>query len=684
MYVLESKTDNAMGEYEFKGKLSPDTDRWAIDQTVLEYNGKLYAVWSGWDGMVNEEQRIYIAEMSDPCTISGKRVMLSKPEYNWELDGFPRINEGPQVLVSPDGVANIIFSASGSWTDNYCLGRLTLKKGGDPMKAEDWEKATEPVFQKNPPSTYSTGHACFTVSPDGTENYLVYHATKGSGQNWNGRGVRTQKFTWNEDGTPNFGKAIAYNGKVNQPSGTPVIPRDRYEAEDGILSGGAVICDTYNSSGGQKIANLTSENSGTTIQVQVEKAGDYRLYIGAATKSDKAGMEVKVNNGTASICKAIPFNASDADGICPDNWIGYELSVELHAGANTVYIGKTESLDGAELDYLDVELISEKIPPVVVDKSKLQSVYDVQKDKKQSDYQETGWAEFVQALKKAGELLGDKEATQDQVDAAKAVLETAASKLVKKVPVPEKVMVSQLRLNNTKLSMKKGSRVALAVSVLPVNASNKNVVWSSSNPKAAVVNSNGQITAVNGGTSVIKAIAADGSKCEVSCTVTVNYDVKYYLNGGKNAKQNPTSYDGTKTTLKVPERAKYAFKGWYQDRKFKTKVKDISGGGYTLYAKWEKVKVSKPAVKSLSGKKKAFTVKLKKKVSGAKGYQIAYTTDKKFKKGVKYVTTGKTTKSVAKLKSKKTYYVKVRAYKMDSRGKKVYGSYSALKTIKVK
>lgn len=126
-------------------------------------------------------------------------------------------------------------------------------------------------------------------------------------------------------------------------------------------------------------------------------------------------MEVKVNNGTASICKAIPFNASDADGICPDNWIGYELSVELHAGANTVYIGKTESLDGAELDYLDVELISEKIPPVVVDKSKLQSVYDVQKDKKQSDYQETGWAEFVQALKKAGELLGDKEATQDQV-----------------------------------------------------------------------------------------------------------------------------------------------------------------------------------------------------------------------------------------------------------------------------
>lgn len=270
------------------------------------------------------------------------------------------------------------------------------------------------------------------------------------------------------------------------------------------------------------------------------------------------------------------------------------------------------------------------------------------------------------------------------MDAAKTALETAASKLIKKVPVPEKVMVSQLRFNHTKLGMKKGSTAALTVSVLPVNASNKNVVWSSSNPKAAVVNSNGQVTAVSGGTAVIKAIAADGSKCEASCTVTVNYEVKYYLNGGKNAKQNLASYDGSKITLKAPQKARYAFKGWYKDRRFKTKVKYISSGDYTLYAKWEKVKVSKPAVKTLSAKKKAFTVKLKKKISGAKGYQIAYSTDKMFKKGVKYITTGKTTKSVTKLKSKKTYYVKVRAYKLDSRGKKVYGNYSASKVIKVR
>ena len=66
MYVLESKTDNAMGEYEFKGKLSPVTDRWAIDQTVLEDNEQLYAVWSGWDGMVDEEQRIILRRCQIP------------------------------------------------------------------------------------------------------------------------------------------------------------------------------------------------------------------------------------------------------------------------------------------------------------------------------------------------------------------------------------------------------------------------------------------------------------------------------------------------------------------------------------------------------------------------------------------------------------------------------------------
>ena len=41
------------------------------------------------------------------------------------------------------------------------------------------------------------------------------------------------------------------------------------------------------------------------------------------------------------------------------------------------------------------------------------------------------------------------------------------------------------------------------------------------------------------------------------------------------------------------------------------------------------------------------------------------------------------TKKITKLKKGKTYYIKVRAYKMDSQGNKVYGSYSKIKKIKI-
>lgn len=77
------------------------------------------------------------------------------------------------------------------------------------------------------------------------------------------------------------------------------------------------------------------------------------------------------------------------------------------------------------------------------------------------------------------------------------------------------------------------------------------------------------------------------------------------------------------------------------------------------------VKPKKTSIKKLSKGKKKFTVTWA-KVSGIKGYQIQYSSDKKFKKNNKSVTVTKqkTTKAtVKKLKSKKKYYVRVRTYK---------------------
>lgn len=98
-------------------------------------------------------------------------------------------------------------------------------------------------------------------------------------------------------------------------------------------------------------------------------------------------------------------------------------------------------------------------------------------------------------------------------------------------------------------------------------------------------------------------------------------------------------------------------------------------------------KITKPKkakIKKVKGYKKALEVRYA-KVSGASRYQIQVATDKKFKKNKKTVTAkkNKTKVKISKLKKKKKYYVRVRAYKSVS-GKKVYGAWSKIKTVKTK
>ena len=373
MYVLESKTSDALGEYVFKGEVKPTTERWAIDQTVLQHNGKLYAIWSGWEGLSNVAQNLYIAEMENPYTIKGERAQISRPEYNWETNEKPHVNEGPQILKSPNGVVNVIYSASGSWSDSYCLGRLILKQNGNPMNPDDWIKAQEPVFEQNRyVDTYSTGHASFVKSPDGSQDFIVYHATKNPGDGWDGRGVRVQKFTWNEDGTPNIGKAKDYNSRVNVPSGTPIIKRDKYEAEDGKLLKGAKVEETYNSSGGKKVTSIEEEGSGVEFNVETKKSGKYKLYIGAANyltneqMSNKNfneddvnfGLAVKVNNQEEVKKEVVNFFKRDnGKKYIGDNWMGYELEVNLKEGQNTIFVGKHSECTQTNLDYIELELL---------------------------------------------------------------------------------------------------------------------------------------------------------------------------------------------------------------------------------------------------------------------------------------------------------------------------------------
>jgi GH43 family beta-xylosidase len=223
IYVLENDgADPQSSNWVLKGKVNDPADKWAIDASVFDYNAQSYLIWSGWEGDVDGRQDIYIAKLSNPWTISGNRVMISTPTYTWEKNGAPpSVNEGPEVIKNKNGKIFLVYSASGCWTDDYSLGLLTLKDGGDPLNPADWSKSANPVFVKNPANgAFGPGHPGFFTSRDGKEDWIVYHANSFTGQGCaDNRNPRMQKFRWNVDGSPNFGEPVKINSPIKKPGG---------------------------------------------------------------------------------------------------------------------------------------------------------------------------------------------------------------------------------------------------------------------------------------------------------------------------------------------------------------------------------------------------------------------------------------------------------------------------------
>jgi GH43 family beta-xylosidase len=246
MYVLRSEGDDPVGPYVFVGKVAGMADRWAIDGTLYQSDaGELYFIWSGWpppppdtpDAPDNaggdREQNLYIAAMSDPVTVVGEGVLMSSPTLDWEVGSEPRVNEGPEILRRGEKV-HVIYSAGGSWTDDYCLGRLTLK-GDDPLAPGAWEKHGEAVFKKTG-EVFGPGHASFVRldGADGDEggrgDWIVYHAARFKGAGWD-RDIRLQRFGWDDEGDPDFGRPIGGGVLIDIPQAKEQASEKRQEIE---------------------------------------------------------------------------------------------------------------------------------------------------------------------------------------------------------------------------------------------------------------------------------------------------------------------------------------------------------------------------------------------------------------------------------------------------------------------
>lgn len=336
MYVLENASDNPFeGKFADKGKIAdPKADRWAIDGTMLTLKDKNYLVWSGWVADKNVRQELYIAPMQNPWTLAGPRVEISRPTHKWETVGEPTVNEGPQALVR-NGTVHLVYSASGSWTDDYCLGLLTLKKGGDPLDPKAWVKSPKPVFEKTK-SVFGPGHCSLTTSPDDKEDWIVYHAARHTKAGWE-RNVRMQPFEWDRDDTPKFGTPADANKLLRLPGGDP--KRTRLEAESG-----AKAVKTAGASGGEAVA--LAKGSEVELTFEAKAKGTYIVtvrYANDAAKKDSIAVGVSVN-GKVMKSAEVEYTAGD--------WSAAVLRVELKDGTNTVVL--TASKPGVVIDCVDL------------------------------------------------------------------------------------------------------------------------------------------------------------------------------------------------------------------------------------------------------------------------------------------------------------------------------------------
>ncbi len=214
MWVIEAEGTDPRGKYECRGQL--ETGGWAIDGTILTLdNARKYFVWSGWPGKKDGQQNLYIAPMSDPATISGERVLIASPQEKWERVAMP-ICEGPQVLRR-NGDLFIVYSASGSWTPDYCLGMLH-NNTRDLLNPANWRKHG-PVFQKTD-QVWGVGHCSFVKSLCETEDWIIYHSKTSEKHGWEDRDVHAKQFYWSSDGFPDFGEPLPRSLPVRPPSRT--------------------------------------------------------------------------------------------------------------------------------------------------------------------------------------------------------------------------------------------------------------------------------------------------------------------------------------------------------------------------------------------------------------------------------------------------------------------------------
>ncbi|WP_308991188.1 glycoside hydrolase family 43 protein [Mariniflexile litorale] len=208
MWVLSNSSADPMeGEWVEEGQIKTQKESFSLDATTFEHDEKRYLIWAQNVRGGEHGTALVLSEMKDPTTLTGVEVVITEPEFSWERMKY-NVNEGPAV-IKQNGKIFVTYSASAT-NENYCLGLLWIDENANLLDINNWHKSPAPVFYTNEDlKRYGPGHNSFTISEDGKNIIMIYHARdykgiKGHELSDPNRATRARVVKWTASGFPDF------------------------------------------------------------------------------------------------------------------------------------------------------------------------------------------------------------------------------------------------------------------------------------------------------------------------------------------------------------------------------------------------------------------------------------------------------------------------------------------------
>jgi GH43 family beta-xylosidase len=348
--VLKANSQDPMGSWTNLGRLThASIPGYDLDAQYFTQGGNLYLTFSGAATWANPTG-IYIMPMTSPFVPSGNAVRIAEPGKTWNGTSFVTnasfnwegtVLENPAVVINGTRV-NLAYSANAYDTNSYATGLMTYTTGSI-LSPGSWTKETSPVAAASA-TVFGPGGMMFTKSPNGTQDWAIYHAKSFSAAGAL-RQVLIQPVTLNGSNKLVVGTLQGTGVAQNRPSGevdTPLPSPTLYNAEYATINGGTV------QSRSGALSTMTASGidaTGDYVQfskVNVPTAGTYKMIVRYSSGTGVTPTyTVQVNGGTVNTLNLV-------SGTDWNVFRQVTTNIALNAGDNVIKIGKGTST--AELD----------------------------------------------------------------------------------------------------------------------------------------------------------------------------------------------------------------------------------------------------------------------------------------------------------------------------------------------